>query len=153
MEAVVQRDPSNARAWYELGVKQQENEREQQAISALRRSLELNPTHLPSWLALAISYTNEGDRHGTYEAIRNWIKYNEAYRDIMTAYEAGDDGGESNGTNQFQKLIGCLIVMARGLFPPGTGRWGGGGPVVQKNLAVLPNTHRGLGTDTADSNR
>jgi peroxin-5 len=143
MEAVVQRDPSNARAWYELGVKQQENEREQQAISALRRSLELDPTHLPSWLALAISYTNEGDRRGTYEAIQNWIKYNEAYRDIVNAYQASD-GRESNGTDQFQRLIGCLIAMARGLSRPGLG---GGDEVdadVQIALAVLLNTNEVL---------
>ncbi|KAF8499718.1 hypothetical protein F5888DRAFT_1802201 [Russula emetica] len=140
MEAVVQRDPSNARAWYELGVKQQENEREQQAISALQRSLELDPTHLPSWLALAISYTNEGDRHGTYEAIQNWIKYNEAYRDIVDTHQAGD-GGESNGTDQFQKLIGCLIAMARGLSRPGTGGDDEVDADVQIALAVLLNTN------------
>jgi peroxin-5 len=143
MEAVVQRDPSNARAWYELGVKQQENEREQQAISALRRSLELDPTHLPSWLALAISYTNEGDRRGTYGAIQNWIKYNEAYRDIVDAYHAAD-GEESNGTDQFQKLVSCLIAIARGPSRPGTG---GGDEVdadVQIALAVLLNTNEVL---------
>ena len=143
MEAVVQRDPSNARAWYELGVKQQENEREQQAISALRRSLELDPTRLPSWLALAISYTNEGDRRGTYEAIQNWIKYNEAYLEIVGAYQAGD-GGESNGTDQFQKLIGCLIAMARGPSRPGTGGDDEVDADVQIALAVLLNTNEVL---------
>jgi peroxin-5 len=143
MEAVVQRDPSNARAWYELGVKQQENEREQQAISALQRSLELDRIHLPSWLALAISYTNEGDRRGTYEAIQNWIKYNGAYRDIVDAYQVGD-GGESNGTDQFQKLIGCLIAMARGLSRPGTGGDDELDADVQIALAVLLNTNEVL---------
>jgi peroxin-5 len=143
IEAVVQRDPSNARAWYELGVKQQENEREQQAISALQRSLELDPTHLPSWLALAISYTNEGDRRGTYEAIQNWIKYNEAYRDIVDAYQAGDGGG-SNGTDLFQKLIGCLIAMARGISRPGTGGDDKVDADVQIALAVLLNTNEVL---------
>jgi peroxin-5 len=143
MEAVVQRDPSNSRAWYDLGVKQQENEREQQAISALRRSLELDPTHLPSWLALAISYTNEGDRRGTYEAIQNWIKYNGAYRSIVDAYQVGD-GGESNGSDHFQKLIGCLIAMARGLSRPGTGGDDEVDADVQIALAVLLNTNEVL---------
>ena len=55
MEADVQRDPANASVWFNLGVKQQENEREGKAIQALRRALELEPGHLPSWLALAIS--------------------------------------------------------------------------------------------------
>jgi peroxin-5 len=143
MEAIVQRDPSNARAWYELGVKQQENEREQQAIWALQRSLELDPTHLPSWLALAISYTNEGDRHGTYKAIQNWIRHNEAYRDIVTAHEAGD-GAELGGTNEFQKLIACLIAMARRVSRPGTGGDGEVDPDVQIALAVLLNTNEVL---------
>lgn len=143
MEAIVQRDPRNARAWYELGVKQQENEREQQAISALQRSLELDPTHLASWLALAISYTNEGDRRRTYEVIQNWIKYNEAYRDIVDAYQA-DVGGESNGTEQFQKLIGCLIAMARGLSRSGTSINNGVDADVQIALAILLNTNEVL---------
>ena len=139
MEAVVQRDPNNARAWYELGVKQQENEREPQAIGALKRSLELDPTHLPSWLALAISYTNEGDRHGTYEAIQNWIRHNEAYRDIVAAYEAGD-GAEGNGTYESQNLIACLIAMARGVSLTRTGG-SDVDPDVQIALAVLLNTN------------
>jgi peroxin-5 len=140
MEAVVQRDPNNARAWYELGVKQQENEREQQAIGALQRSLELDPTHLPSWLALSISYTNEGDRRGTYKAIQNWIKHNEAYRDIVAAYEACD-GAESDGTYEFQKLIACLIAMARRVSRPGTSGENEVDPDVQIALAVLLNTN------------
>ena len=41
LEAAVQRDPTDALRWYELGVKQQENEREQKAVQALRRALEL----------------------------------------------------------------------------------------------------------------
>lgn len=137
MEVAVQRDPTNARAWYELGVKQQENEREQQAIRALQRALELDPTHLPSWLALAVSYTNEGDRHGTYEAVQNWVRHNDTYRDIVAAYEA-NHGAESNGANEFQKLIGCLISMARGVSQPNSTEVDAD---VQIALAVLLNTN------------
>ncbi|KAI0305437.1 hypothetical protein B0F90DRAFT_1698015 [Multifurca ochricompacta] len=143
MEAAVQRDPTNALAWYELGVRQQENEREQQAISALRRALELDPTHLPSWLALAISYTNEGDRHGTYKAVQNWVRHNEKYRDIVTAIETHDGAG-SDGVDEFQKLIGCLIAMARGVSQPGTSNAELDADV-QIALAVLLNTNEDYG--------
>jgi peroxin-5 len=120
MEAAVQRDPTDARAWFELGVKQQENEREQQAISALKRALELDPTHLASWLALAVSYTNEGDRRETYQTILNWVRHNGKYRDIVAVFEESN-GRSTDGTEEFQKLIDCLIAMARGVAQPGTG--------------------------------
>lgn len=135
----MQRDPTNARAWYELGVKQQENEREQQAIWALQQALELDPTHLPSWLALAISYTNEGDRHGTHEALQNWVRNNEAYRDIVAAHDASD-GAAASGRDEFQALIDCLIAMARGVSRPGMSNTEIDADV-QIALAVLLNTN------------
>ncbi|KAH9040144.1 hypothetical protein EDB85DRAFT_1927275 [Lactarius pseudohatsudake] len=113
MEAAVQRDPNNPQAWFELGVRQQENERERQAISALLRALQLDPTHLPSWLALAISYTNEGDRQGTFQAVQSWIRQNERYSDIVSAFEAAHSTG-SDEVDEFPKLISCLIAVARG---------------------------------------
>ena len=77
LEAAVQRNAADATAWYELGVKQQENEREQQALLALQRAVELDPSHLPSWLAMAISYTNDSNRLGTYASIFEWVSRND----------------------------------------------------------------------------
>jgi peroxin-5 len=139
MEAAVQRDPTDARAWFELGVKQQEREREQQAISALRRALELDPTHLPSWLALAISYTNEGDRYGTYQTILNWVRHNEKYHDIVATFEESNDRS-TDSTQEFEKLIGCLIAMARGVSRSGSSSAEVDADV-QIALAVLLNTN------------
>ena len=112
LEAAVQRDPTNARAWFELGVKQQENEREQQAIQALRRALELEPSHLPSWLALAISSTNEGDRMGTFASVKEWVDRNERFQAAVAAHRASV-GGAGAGADTFSGLIDCLIAMAR----------------------------------------
>ncbi len=56
----MQRDMNNARAWYELGVKQQENEREDRALQALERAVELDP--IPQTLTiLAEAYERTGD--------------------------------------------------------------------------------------------
>ncbi|KAJ1025575.1 hypothetical protein NDA18_003918 [Ustilago nuda] len=82
-EAAVQQNPHNASAWYDLGVKQQENEREVQAIAALRKALDLDGNLKDAWLALAVSYTNENDRTAAYEAIEEWIDKNHAYRDVI----------------------------------------------------------------------
>ncbi|KAH9912276.1 hypothetical protein B0H21DRAFT_773928 [Amylocystis lapponica] len=116
LEAAVQRDPTNALRWFELGVKQQENEREHKAIQALQRALELDPTHLPSWLALAVSYTNDSNRAGAYGAIREWVERNEPYRGVVDRFRAENPDVDSAGTSQrqrFETLVKCLIEMAR----------------------------------------
>ncbi|KAK2464245.1 hypothetical protein APHAL10511_003702 [Amanita phalloides] len=106
LEATVQRDINNAMAWYHLGVKQQENEREQKALTALQRAVELDPSHLPSWLALAVSYTNDGNRTGTYDSISEWISRNEKYKGATMPIR-----GQS--TQRYDDLINCLIAVAR----------------------------------------
>lgn len=125
LEAAVQREPTNARAWFDLGIKQQENERESLALSALRRAAELDPNHLPSWLALATASTNEGLRGETVRAAREWIVRNERYSDVVAAH-----GGPGE---TLESVIQCLIAIARA----------GGADVdadVQMALGVLLNT-------------
>lgn len=135
MEAAVQRNPSNAAIWYELGVKQQENEREGKALQALQRAVELDPSLLPAWLALAISYTNDNDRQGTYQAISQWVHRNDRYMDAADRFRAGHPLREGAVmTEKFTYLIDCLIAMARS----------GSGEVdadIQIALAVLLNSH------------
>ncbi|KAE8259635.1 hypothetical protein A4X13_0g863 [Tilletia indica] len=87
-EAAVQDDPTNAQAWYDLGVKQQENEREGLAISALHRAVQLDPKLRGAWLALAVSYTNENDRPAALEAIVRWMDSVEEYSDVLAGHRA-----------------------------------------------------------------
>ncbi|GAA6032299.1 hypothetical protein JCM8097_008106 [Rhodosporidiobolus ruineniae] len=81
-EANVQRDPSSAGAWLALGLKQQQNEREDLAIAALKRAVELFAADVDgstaaeagaAHLGLAVSYTNEGRRFEAYEEIDRWV--------------------------------------------------------------------------------
>jgi peroxin-5 len=138
IEAAVQRDPSDALAWFELGVKQQENEREAQAIAALQRALALDPAHLPAWLALAVSYTNEGNRPGSFDAIREWVKRNGAYELAVGEYRRAHPERDVEGAppgERMRDMIECLIGMARSM---------GGGEVdadIQVALAVLLNNN------------
>ncbi|KAH8093943.1 TPR-like protein [Cristinia sonorae] len=135
LEAAVQRDHMNSRAWYELGVKQQENEREQKAVQALRRALELDSTHLPSWVALAVSHTNEGNRQGTYHAIREWVERNDRYKAALQGIQIPNELGDGlTQAENFQHLAGVLMAMAR------SDTSGTIDPDIQIALAVLLNT-------------
>lgn len=115
-EAEVQRNPQSAAAWLALGMKQQENEREDKAIAALRRALELDSTLLSAWLALAISHTNEGSRHDAYQALQQWIDNNDQYKDVSAKYQGRSDGREESEfvsmREKGEKLVNCLIEMA-----------------------------------------
>ncbi|KLO09238.1 TPR-like protein [Schizopora paradoxa] len=143
LEAAVQRDPQSASAWFDLGVKQQENEREPNAILALKRALELEPTHLPAWLALAISYTNENDRSAADNAIEQWVRRNPKYETVVKAFFAAtgalnQDVNLDAGTSHLRhhsELVDCLMSMAR----DGAQR-GEVDADVQIALAVLLNT-------------
>jgi peroxin-5 len=127
----VQRDPTNAAAWFELGVKQQENEREAKAIQSLQRAVDLDPSHLPTWLALSVSYTNDNHRLGAYDAIREWVLRNPKYETVVSG-----TGLATGARGDFAGLIDVLIQMARSADQ----QQGGVDGDVQVALAVLLNT-------------
>lgn len=133
LEAAVQRDGNNAAAWYELGVKQQENEREKKAVQALERSVELDPTNLGAWLALSVSYTNDSNRIGVYNAIKEWALRNPKYKHMVQNATLATANNVS--LPNFEALIDCLIGMARS-----ADEVGGVDADVQVALAVLLNT-------------
>ncbi|KAG8967170.1 hypothetical protein FRC03_010543 [Tulasnella sp. 419] len=114
-EAAVQRSPNEAQAWFELGVKQQENEREAKAIEALTQAVQLDPTLLEAWLALAISQTNENKRDESLNAIAQWIQQNERYKIASTKHGVADvvaDESQSSA-QKTDAIIQCLLEMAR----------------------------------------
>jgi len=105
---------NDATVWYELGVKQQENEREHKALQALQRAVELDPSHLPAWLALAISYTNDNNRKGTHDAIYEWVSRNEKYQEAVKQFRSQISANDHMSlAERYGQLIQCLITMAR----------------------------------------
>ncbi|KAF8813805.1 TPR-like protein [Phlegmacium glaucopus] len=136
LEAAVQRNVEDATTWFELGVKQQENEREHKALQALQRAVELEPSHLPAWLALSISYTNDSNRQGTYDAINEWVKWNTKYQDTVQQFFAQNvKDGPLPLAERYSQLIQCLITMAR------SNTSGAIDADIQIALAVLLNTN------------
>jgi peroxin-5 len=101
-EANVQQNPSSASAWLELGLKQQQNEREELAIAALRRAVELDPSvaNGGAHLGLAVSFTNEGRRYEAYEEIDRWIS---------TLSSSSGNRGYANEISQYRNLLGSSL--------------------------------------------
>ncbi|KAG8047689.1 hypothetical protein GUJ93_ZPchr0008g11969 [Zizania palustris] len=58
LEAEVLKNPDNAEGWRLLGITHAENDDDQQAIAAMMRAQEANPTNLEVLLALGVSHTN-----------------------------------------------------------------------------------------------
>jgi len=134
-EAAVQADPENADAWYSLGVRQQENERETQAIAALRRALDINPRLQDAWLALAVSYTNESDRTEALASIERWIAANDRYQDVVQRLTLKPNA------EQDARIAQQLMAMARAGMQQGGDAEAGVDADVQVALGVLFNSN------------
>ena len=145
LEATVQRDPKNVQAWFALGVKQQDSEREQKAIDALSRAVELDPEYVPSWLALGISHTNESNRARAYGAIREWVRRHPKFPQTTVGMSGGfnnevfEPGSEKSQKGMYEGLIACLIEIVRDAS--GSEQEQGIDPDVQIALAVLLNSN------------
>lgn len=145
LEAAVQRDPKNVQAWYALGVKQQDSEREQKAIEALRRAVELDPEYVQSWLALGVSHTNESNRAQAYGAIREWVRRHPKFPQTTVGTNGGftsdvfEPGSGRSQKSMFEGLIACLIEIVRNVG--GSEENHGIDPDVQVALAVLLNSN------------
>ncbi|KAJ8725823.1 hypothetical protein PYW08_004006 [Mythimna loreyi] len=82
-EAAAQQQPDSAEAWFLLGTTQAENEQDPLAITALKKSLEINPTQLEGYITLAAAYTNENMSKYAYISLLDWLKASPKYSDIF----------------------------------------------------------------------
>ncbi|KAJ2558132.1 hypothetical protein EV175_000937 [Coemansia sp. RSA 1933] len=113
LETAVSQNPQDARAWLELGLKQQENEQEQAAIAALRKAISLDPDALDAHLALAVSYTNEGYQMDAYDELHEWVSRHERYKTLVPA--AAPENMSSSETRK--KYVQDLYIKAARMAP------------------------------------
>ncbi|KAJ3130783.1 hypothetical protein HK100_007501 [Physocladia obscura] len=107
LEAAAQIDPLDATSWKNLGLRQQENENENAAISALRNATKLDPSLLDSWIALSVSYTNENMFSEAYKALESWIANNPKYSHLLSS------SASASVTNHHEYLANLYIAAAR----------------------------------------
>ncbi|KAG1466846.1 hypothetical protein G6F56_004611 [Rhizopus delemar] len=132
LEAKAQLQTSDPNAWKMLGFKQQENERDKEAIAALRQAVKLNPSMTDAWLALAVSYANEGCKIDAYDSLEQWILHNEKYANLARTPRKENMILEEHHTH----ITGMFIEAARS--SPGAEM----DPEVQICLGVLFNVSR-----------
>ncbi|KAJ8722522.1 hypothetical protein PYW07_003702 [Mythimna separata] len=82
-EAAAQQQPDSAEAWFLLGTTQAENEQDPLAITALKKSLKMNPTQLEGYITLAAAYTNENMTKYAYSSLLDWLRASPKYFDIV----------------------------------------------------------------------
>ncbi|XP_042872405.1 peroxisomal targeting signal 1 receptor-like isoform X1 [Penaeus japonicus] len=82
-EAAAQQNPQNPETWLLLGAAHAENEQDPAAISALRRCVELDQNNSVAWMALATSYTNESYQTLACNALKEWIRTNPEYAQLV----------------------------------------------------------------------
>lgn len=82
-EAAVQQQPESAEAWFYLGTTQAENEQDPLAITALKKSLKIDPRQLEAYINLAAAYTNEDMPKFAFIALFNWLNASPKYSDIL----------------------------------------------------------------------
>lgn len=82
-EAAAQQQPENAEVWEYLGISQAENEKDPNAIAALKKSLQLKPNNRRVLMALSISYTNESLQNQALQMLINWLQCTDKYSQIV----------------------------------------------------------------------
>ncbi|XP_049867482.1 peroxisomal targeting signal 1 receptor [Pectinophora gossypiella] len=81
-EAAAQQQPDSAEAWYLLGTTQAENEQDPLAITALKKSLAIDPRQLDAYITLAAAYTNENLPKFAFISLLDWLKASK-YNDLL----------------------------------------------------------------------
>ncbi|KAG5033510.1 hypothetical protein JHK85_017492 [Glycine max] len=79
LEAEVLKNPENAEGWRLLGIAHAENDDDQQAIAAMMRAQEANPTNLEVLLALGVSHTNELEQTAALKYLYGWLRHHPKY--------------------------------------------------------------------------
>ncbi|KAF8362482.1 prx-5, partial [Pristionchus pacificus] len=72
-EAAVQNNPQDAMAWCRLGLSHAENEHDDRAIQAFRKSLEIDPRNEEALLSLSVSLANECLENDALEQLEKWL--------------------------------------------------------------------------------
>lgn len=131
-EAAVQQNQDSAEGWYLLGTTQAENEQDLLAITALKKSLAIDPRQLEAYITLAAAYTNENMPTFAFIALLNWLKASPKYSDLVPQ----DIDPKAIDVKELENHVKSLYLKAAQLNPSQID------PDVQNGLGVMFNISR-----------
>lgn len=79
LEAEVLKNQDNAEGWRLLGIAHAENDDDQQAIAAMMRAQDADPTNLEVLLSLGVSHTNELEQAAALKYLYGWLRHHPKY--------------------------------------------------------------------------
>ncbi|CAN0922892.1 Peroxisome biogenesis protein 5 [Linum grandiflorum] len=82
LEAEVMKNPENSEGWRLLGIAHAENDDDHQAIAAMMRAQEADPTNLEVLLALGVSHTNELEQAAALKYLYGWLHNHPKYGNL-----------------------------------------------------------------------
>ncbi|KUI67423.1 Peroxisomal targeting signal receptor [Cytospora mali] len=131
-EAAVQKDSKHTEAWARLGAAQSQNEKEDAALRAHQRVLQLDPNNLDALMGLAVSYTNEGYDSTAYRTLERWLSVK--YPQVISPDKLSDPAemGFTDRADLHAKVTNLFIEAAQ-YAPDGEHM----DPDVQVGLGVL----------------
>ncbi|XP_050345501.1 peroxisomal targeting signal 1 receptor [Nymphalis io] len=131
-EAAAQQQPDSAEVWFLLGTTQAENEQDPLAITALKKSLELDPRQLEGYITLAAAYTNENMGKYAYLTLLDWLKASPKYSDMFPQ----DINPQKMNLKELESYVTSLYLKAAQMNPAQID------PDVQNALGVIFNINQ-----------
>eukprot|EP01122_Echinamoeba_exundans_P008043 TRINITY_DN258_c0_g1_i2.p1 TRINITY_DN258_c0_g1~~TRINITY_DN258_c0_g1_i2.p1 ORF type:complete len:612 (-),score=134.44 TRINITY_DN258_c0_g1_i2:115-1950(-) len=108
LEAAVQQDSTNARAWEYLGQAQAENDRDDLASLALLRAVQADPSNRSALMTLAVSYTNDFHKDRALDCLHQWIASHPDYAAIADE----PDAILTNDEDANQRIVTDMFIRA-----------------------------------------
>lgn len=112
-EAAAQQQPDSAEAWFLLGTTQAENEQDPLAITALKKSLEIDPRQLEAYITLAAAYTNENMPKFAFITLLDWLRASPKYSDLLPQ----DVNPKKMDSKELEAHVKSLYLKAAQLNP------------------------------------
>lgn len=115
-EAAVKQSPNNAEYWEYLGMSQAENEKDPNAIAALKKSLELQPNNQKVLMALAVSFTNESLQNQALKMLMLWLRNHPEHGSLAPPLEANISDTAAIGGHNSSLIKGPELIEVQNIF-------------------------------------